>query len=81
MADLGETVQQMERVTVDAVSFEELLGHCLAVLHSNKEGIARLEQHLTQYGYQGAAELGSSGPDDLKQGEQRAAAWGATRPL
>lgn len=55
--DLSDSVNDLERMTIDAVSFEELLGHCLAVFHSNRDGIAKLEQHLAKYGYQPLAPL------------------------
>jgi hypothetical protein len=51
IAELMRGVKALEQCTVDAISLEELLGHCHEVYQSNRQGAAALERHLQQYGY------------------------------
>ncbi|KAG2426160.1 hypothetical protein HXX76_013141 [Chlamydomonas incerta] len=51
VTELTTEAEHLERFTVDAISFEELLGHCLALYQDNRSSIQRLEAHLGQYGY------------------------------
>ncbi|GAB4824009.1 hypothetical protein N2152v2_011055 [Parachlorella kessleri] len=48
---LGEELQALEGVSLDAISLEELVGHCVALYQNNHAAIAQLEQRLQQYGY------------------------------
>ncbi|KAK9823097.1 hypothetical protein WJX72_000242 [[Myrmecia] bisecta] len=50
-SEIEEEVAALEGVTLDAVSLEELVGHCLAVYEENKRHIKDMEAHLAQYGY------------------------------
>ncbi|KAK9826810.1 hypothetical protein WJX81_003120 [Elliptochloris bilobata] len=50
-AVISAQVSQLEGVTLDAVSLEELLGHCTALYQENQRRICDLERHLRQYGY------------------------------
>ncbi|KAG2494456.1 hypothetical protein HYH03_007508 [Edaphochlamys debaryana] len=52
VSELQSEVEILEKHTVDAISFEELLGHCLALYQANRSTIGLLEAHLEQYGYQ-----------------------------
>ncbi|GFH09955.1 uncharacterized protein HaLaN_05188 [Haematococcus lacustris] len=51
VAELSQNLQQMDRFTIDSISFEELLGHCTGLYQSNHQGLLQLQQHLQQYGY------------------------------
>ncbi|KAA6423872.1 MAG: hypothetical protein FRX49_06442 [Trebouxia sp. A1-2] len=50
-AATGQEISALEAVTVDAVSLEELVGHCLQLLQENHTRISTLEAYLQQYGY------------------------------
>eukprot|EP00775_Hariotina_reticulata_P003930 gene3930-4184_t len=52
VADFTDEVQQLVDCTSETISFEELIGHCSAVYHSNRAAALALEEHLAQYGYQ-----------------------------
>ncbi|GFR49705.1 hypothetical protein Agub_g11856 [Astrephomene gubernaculifera] len=52
VSDLTTEVENLERFTVDTISFEELLGHCVGLYQANRSTIQLLEEHLQQYGYQ-----------------------------
>ena len=46
--------QALERATVEAISFEELLGHCQATFESNQRHLDRLVEHVSNFGYEPA---------------------------
>ncbi|KAL0046695.1 hypothetical protein WJX82_007480 [Trebouxia sp. C0006] len=50
-AATGQEINALEAVTIDAVSLEELVGHCLQLLQENHTRISSLEEYLQQYGY------------------------------
>ncbi|DBA80691.1 TPA: hypothetical protein ACH3X1_007932 [Trebouxia sp. C0004] len=50
-AATGQEISALEAVTIDAVSLEELVGHCLQLLQENHTRISSLEEYLQQYGY------------------------------
>ena len=52
VSDIAADVQQLERCTTDAISFEELMGHCVELYQNNRQGALALVAHLERYGYQ-----------------------------
>ncbi|KXZ51625.1 hypothetical protein GPECTOR_12g589 [Gonium pectorale] len=52
VSNITSEVEVLETFTVDAISFQELVGHCLALYQANRGTIKLLEDHLHQYGFQ-----------------------------
>ncbi|KIZ05362.1 hypothetical protein MNEG_2595 [Monoraphidium neglectum] len=76
-ADIAAEVQQLERCTTDAVSFEELLGHCVELYHSNRDGMTALVAHLERYGYQQPVSARREPDDPCSTALAAASAYGA----
>eukprot|EP00249_Psilotum_nudum_P000828 c12966_g1_i1 orf=479-1492(-) len=52
VSSTNEEVEALEAMTIETISFQELLGHCTELYKHNQNSIATLEEHLKQYGYQ-----------------------------
>ncbi|KAH9322859.1 hypothetical protein KI387_017498, partial [Taxus chinensis] len=52
-------VEALESMTIDTISFRELLGHCNELYKQNENAVSVLQDRLKEYGYE-AVEIDSS---------------------
>lgn len=48
----NQQVEALESMTIDTISFQELLGHCNQIYKQNEVAVAVLEDRLKEYGYE-----------------------------
>lgn len=58
LAEDGAQMDLLEEMTVENVSFEELLAHCMELYKQNESSISSLESHLEQFGYSRGGNVG-----------------------
>ncbi|CAM6098422.1 unnamed protein product [Calypogeia fissa] len=62
LAEDGAQMDLLEEMTVENVSFEELLAHCMELYKQNESSISSLESQLEQFGYsRGGNTVGGEG--------------------
>eukprot|EP01018_Ginkgo_biloba_P010504 Gb_14097 [translate_table: standard] len=60
VASTNKQVEALESMSIDTISFQELLGHCNELYKQNDTALAVLEDQLKKYGYE-PEEIDSSG--------------------
>lgn len=52
LTSTNQQVEALESMTIDTISFQELLGHCNQIYKQNESALAVLEDRLKEYGYE-----------------------------
>lgn len=64
VSSASQEVGNLESRTIDTISFQELLGHCMEIYKQNETSICMMEDRLKEFGYTPVVEESSNG--DLK---------------
>lgn len=52
LTSTNQQVEALESMTIDTISFQELLGHCNQIYKQNESALSVLEDRLKEYGYE-----------------------------